>query len=164
VPLEQVIVLVNARAPTALAARDGEEHDIGDLEQRLGLAGRTDIAAIAERMHLVFSASAAGQRRAVLNELIMAVAPMPVVTPDGHGWQVADAADCVLARLVLALWQHADHDPNLDRFGVCSGNACLDAFVDATQARTRLYCSVTCLNRAKVAAFRRKQRHGRSAR
>jgi predicted RNA-binding Zn ribbon-like protein len=43
----------------------------------------------------------------------------------------------------------------------CSGSGCTLWFLDRTKAHRRLFCSATaCGNRAKVAAFRQRQREG----
>lgn len=43
----------------------------------------------------------------------------------------------------------------------CAGAACTNWFLDRTKARRRLFCSASvCGNRAKVAAFRKRQRAG----
>lgn len=41
-----------------------------------------------------------------------------------------------------------------DRLGICSGRDCADTYLDRAQRAPRRYCSATCLNRAKVRAFR----------
>jgi predicted RNA-binding Zn ribbon-like protein len=50
-----------------------------------------------------------------------------------------------------------DEDPSLLR--TCAGSACTLWFLDRTKAHRRLFCSAaTCGNRAKVAAYRERQR------
>ncbi len=50
-------------------------------------------------------------------------------------------------------------DEDLQRVRVCEGAGCSLWFLDRTKSATRRYCSaVTCGNRAKVAAFRDRQR------
>ena len=64
--------------------------------------------------------------------------------------QVADQLHRVFAAADLA-----EHDP--DRIGICSGRHCADAFIDASPAGQRRFCSVTCQNRARIAAWRHRQ-------
>jgi predicted RNA-binding Zn ribbon-like protein len=41
-----------------------------------------------------------------------------------------------------------------DRLGICTAPACDRVFVDASRNGTRRYCSTSCQNRVKTAAFR----------
>jgi predicted RNA-binding Zn ribbon-like protein len=68
---------------------------------------------------------------------------------------VESADDVVLAAAALALRDHLLRHPD-DRLGTCHGQRCADVFVDASPSRQRRFCSVTCQNRARVAAFRRR--------
>ena len=43
------------------------------------------------------------------------------------------------------------------RFGVCGGSDCGRVFFDATKNGSRRFCSTTCQNRMKTAAFRQRQ-------
>lgn len=45
-----------------------------------------------------------------------------------------------------------------DRLGVCTAPACDRVFVDTSRNGTRRFCSTSCQNRVKAAAFR--HRHG----
>lgn len=49
-----------------------------------------------------------------------------------------------------------------DRFGICEGTGCRRVFLDVSKNGSRRFCSTTCQNRVKAAAFR--QRQGASAR
>ncbi|MFJ9036853.1 CGNR zinc finger domain-containing protein [Streptomyces sp. NPDC102406] len=40
------------------------------------------------------------------------------------------------------------------RIGVCTGGRCADVYVDQSPGGRSRFCSVTCQNRARVAAFR----------
>jgi len=88
--------------------------------------------------------------------------PEMVVTKDA-GFQViercriesADGLIAVVAAQVAALL--ANEEPALVKR--CAGPGCTLWFVDRTKAHGRLFCSATaCGNRAKVAAFRERQR------
>lgn len=54
-----------------------------------------------------------------------------------------------LARLISA----GDHD----RLGTCEAEGCRRVFVDESKNASRRFCSTTCQNRVKTAAFRRRQ-------
>ncbi len=45
-----------------------------------------------------------------------------------------------------------------DRIGRCEAPDCNDLFVDTSKNGTRRFCSTTCQNRVKAAAYRRRQR------
>ena len=118
---------------------------------------------VADQLHGVFAAADLGQRVALVAGLLAQTA----VTPDleltdtgdrpGATWRVPGARDALLAAAALTLrHQLAEHDP--DRIGVCSGRRCADAFIDASPAGQRRFCSVTCQNRARIAAWRQSQR------
>jgi predicted RNA-binding Zn ribbon-like protein len=69
--------------------------------------------------------------------------------------ETADALLAMLAGTIAALV--TEEDPALLR--ACAGPGCTLWFVDRTKAHRRLFCSAaTCGNRAKVAAFRERQR------
>jgi hypothetical protein len=44
------------------------------------------------------------------------------------------------------------------RIGRCDAPSCADLFVDTSKNGTRRFCSTTCQNRVKAAAYRRRQR------
>ena len=48
-----------------------------------------------------------------------------------------------------------------DRFGTCAASDCERVFFDTSRNASRRYCSTTCQNREKTAAFRRRARAGR---
>lgn len=69
-----------------------------------------------------------------------------------------DSADELLALLAATIASLiTEEDPELLR--TCAGPGCTLWFVDRTKAHRRLFCSAaTCGNRAKVAAFRERQK------
>jgi predicted RNA-binding Zn ribbon-like protein len=50
-----------------------------------------------------------------------------------------------------------------DRFGICEGNGCNRVFFDNSKNGTRRFCSVTCQNRTKTAAFRARRANSSKA-
>ena len=57
----------------------------------------------------------------------------------------------------LARMIGAGHD---DRLGTCQSPECDRAFVDLSKNASRRFCSTTCQNRVKAAAFRRRRLDG----
>jgi predicted RNA-binding Zn ribbon-like protein len=118
---------------------------------------------VADQLHRVFAAADLGERVALVAGLLAQTGVTPALeltdTGDRPGatWRVPGARDALLAAAALTLrHQLAEHDP--DRIGVCSGRRCADAFIDASPAGQRRFCSVTCQNRARIAAWRQSQR------
>jgi predicted RNA-binding Zn ribbon-like protein len=58
----------------------------------------------------------------------------------------------ILARLIGTGYAH--------RLGVCADSACGRVFFDRSKNVSRRFCSLTCQNRAKTAAFRARHREG----
>ena len=75
-------------------------------------------------------------------------------------WLVEDPQQTLLAAAALTL-RHQLAVGGPDRVGVCSGQRCADAYIDASPAARRRFCSVTCQNRTRIAAWRRERRAGR---
>lgn len=76
-------------------------------------------------------------------------------------WRIdsADELIAVVAAQIASLV--ATEQPTLVKR--CAGHGCTLWFVDRTKAHGRLFCSATvCGNRAKVAAFRERQRDTRT--
>jgi predicted RNA-binding Zn ribbon-like protein len=118
---------------------------------------------VADQLHRVFAAADLGERVARVAGLLAQTRVTPALeltdTGDRPGatWRVPGAADTLLAAAALTLrHQLAEHDS--DRIGVCSGRRCADAFIDASPAGQRRFCSVTCQNRTRIAAWRQSQR------
>jgi hypothetical protein len=169
--------------PRAAAGEDQEPYpDTGLLAALLAGSGvrscppaaLTDraLGQVADRLHPVFAAVDLGDRVNLVASLLAETAVTPVLDLETGGpgapgqprqpgrpnatWRVADPRQVVLAAAALTLRQQlAEHDP--DRVGVCSGRRCADAFIDASPAGQRRFCSVTCQNRARVAAWRQRQ-------
>jgi len=120
------------------------------------------LTAIADRLHQVFAAADLTERVNLIAELLAETSVRPALTladDNGHPvatWQIAAPGHALLAAAALTLrHQLADHDPS--RIGVCTGRRCADAFIDASPSGQRRFCSVTCQNRARIAAWRHRQ-------
>jgi predicted RNA-binding Zn ribbon-like protein len=115
----------------------------------------------AGRLHPVFAAPDLSHRIGLVTTLLTETGVRPTLKlADGRPaetWLVEDRSQALAAAAALTLRrQLAAGDP--DRMGVCSGRRCADAYIDASPAGRRRFCSVTCQNRARVAAWRRQRR------
>ncbi|WP_433290560.1 CGNR zinc finger domain-containing protein [Actinoplanes sp. CA-030573] len=117
-------------------------------------------AALADELHPVFAATAAGERAALVTALLDRTRVRPGLTEvDGvltEVWTVDDPAQAERASAALALRHHLAEHPG--RIGVCADDQCADVYVDASPAGKRRFCCLTCQNRARAAAFRRRSR------
>jgi predicted RNA-binding Zn ribbon-like protein len=160
-----LVLLVNewGTRPRAVAGESGLPY-VGSLRLGLGIApsyarrlSDRALARLADRLHPVFAASGLRERARLVTELLASSGVRPVsVAADGEtaraAWAVDTATHAPTAAAALALRDH------LDRLGVCTGRDCADVFVDTSPTHDRRFCSVTCQNRARVAAFRRRAR------
>ena len=115
---------------------------------------------VADRLHRVFAAPDLEARIGLMTGLLAETGVRPGLDLAdgrlGEIWLVEDAREALSAAAALTLRrQFARQDP--DRVGVCSGRRCADAYLDASPGGQRRFCSVTCQNRARVAAWRRRQ-------
>ena len=144
-PAGELVALVNdwGTLPRRVGARDVPDHG--------------DLTVVADRLHPVFVASSPAVRARLVNAMLTGTAVRPAVRLDGAAWIVPRKRDALLASAALALRDHLAAYP--DRIGVCADGQCADVYVDASPAGHRRFCSVTCQNRTRVAAYRRRQRH-----
>jgi CGNR zinc finger protein len=147
--------------PFPSVATLGEEP--GDRSAPWATATDRDLTTVADLVYPVFADPDPGRRAELVNVLLAdtEVRPSLDATPAGisPGWLVESAERALLASAAIALrTQLADHSPA--RLGTCTGNRCGDVFVDASPAGYRRFCSVTCQNRARVAAYRRRRQDG----
>lgn len=167
-PLTSLVDLVNGWGSTP-RAEAGEQDlsfpDVGSLVDGLGLRPARsrvrdrELVEVADRLHPVFATPDAVKRVRLVADLLIQTAVRPVITVEDEDvkstWAVARRADAILAAASVALRAFlAEHDAT--RLGVCSGLRCADVYVDASPTGRRRFCSLTCQNRARVAAFRRR--------
>jgi len=175
-----LVWLVNewGSAPRAAAGEDEAPYpDAGLLAALLagsgvrecppGLLTTRALGQTADRLHPVFAATGSSERLGLVNALLTETGVRPALElADGRPaetWLVEDPRQTLLAAAALTLrHQLAAGDPG--RVGVCSGHRCADAYIDASPTARRRFCSVTCQNRARVAAWRRQQRQRRQRR
>jgi predicted RNA-binding Zn ribbon-like protein len=126
-------------------------------------AGPADATAVADLMYAVFVASDPGPRARLLNPMLAEAAVRPELTEDdgvlSDSWSVPEPGGALLASAGLALRAHLAAHP--DRLGICADRQCADVYVDASPAGHRRFCSLTCQNRTRVAAFRERRRNAR---
>jgi CGNR zinc finger len=149
--------LVNGYTPAVRQVAGEADQPHPTLEPlELPLPDRDDLTSIAEAHWQVFAESEPTRRAALLTELLEHSQLSPLITPAGQlEWttrrqetagRLAAACTVTLAEIV--------QDLGWDRIGICGGSDCIDAFVDEGGRSHRIYCSTTCLNRAKIRAYR----------
>jgi CGNR zinc finger protein len=174
-PPDLLVWLVNEWGAVPRAAA-GEEGTPYPDPAPLGAAGAGDLPGSAGRLHRIFAATDITERVRLLAILLAGTGVRPDLTLADDGpretWHVDDPRDALLASAALTLrHQLGGHDPA--RVGVCAGQPslgqpslgqpslgqhCADAYIDASPAGQRRFCSVTCQNRARVAAWRQRTR------
>ena len=122
-----------------------------------------ELCFVAAELREVFEAVSAGaidDAAARVNALLIRTGARPELERhDGQGWHLhfhaADnslpngwAAGCATGLAVVLGGSGAD------RLGVCTAPGCDRVFVDTSRNGTRRYCSTSCQNRVKTAAFR----------
>ena len=117
----------------------------------------------ADRLYPVFAADGAAERARLVTDLLTSCRLQPALGVAGDRiqaeWLVARRRDALLAATAVALHrQLVEHEP--ERLGTCASTSCGDAFADASPGAHRRFCSVTCQNRERVAAFRRRKQAG----
>jgi predicted RNA-binding Zn ribbon-like protein len=115
---------------------------------------------VADRVHAVFAADDAAGRAAAVTAMLTEAGVRPELTAGGDAltasWSVPRKSDAQLASAALALRDHLAAGP--ERLGVCHDQHCADVYIDASPAGRRRFCSLTCQNRSRAAAFRERRR------
>jgi hypothetical protein len=168
-----LVWLVNewGSAPRSAAGEDGAPYpDTGLLAALLAGSGvpacppellnDRSLGQLADRLHPVFTAADPGERVALVAGMLEETGVRPALAlaggRPGATWRVGDPRQALAAAAALTLREHlAGHDPA--RLGVCSGRRCADAYIDTSPAGRRRFCSVTCQNRARIAAWRQRR-------
>jgi predicted RNA-binding Zn ribbon-like protein len=109
-----------------------------------------ELTPLADELHPVFAATDPAARAALVTGLLDRSGVRPVLAGTGPAWTVDDPAQCLRAAAALALRHHPE------RIGVCADPQCADVYVDASPAGRRRFCCLTCQNRSRTAAFRRR--------
>lgn len=167
-PIPLLVDLVNGWG-TVPRKRGGDRDrpPVAELVERHAVADPfatlfTDAALVrvADALHPVFAASEPAERVRLASGLLTKSRAQPALALRADGieatWRVRRDDDAVLAAAATALRsQLADHEP--ERLGLCASGGCADVFVDVSPRAHRRFCSVTCQNRERVAAFRRRR-------
>ena len=162
-PMPTLVELVNGwgTVPRAKAA----DRDRPPVAAFAG-GGFTDavLERVADRLYPVFAAGGAAERARLVSDLLTSCGVQPGLGVAGDDriraeWLVPRKRDALLAAAAVALHgQLVEHEP--ERLGTCASVRCGDAFADASPGAHRRFCSVTCQNRERVAAFRRRRARG----
>jgi predicted RNA-binding Zn ribbon-like protein len=151
-PLDELVAVVNGYG-TLPRQMDGRAPSRQD----------PDLVALADEVHPIFAVPDAQARAAMVTDLLDRTGVRPVLATAESGqlaelWQVDDAAQAHRAAAALGLRaQLADRQ---GRIGVCADPQCADVYVDASPTGRRRFCCLTCQNRARAAAFRRRHAAG----
>ncbi|MFB9834300.1 CGNR zinc finger domain-containing protein [Actinoallomurus acaciae] len=166
-PLDTLVELINGWG-TDPRREDGRSDQpyppAADIEERLGARpGDRVLAEVADRLHPVFAVSDPAERARLVTRLLADTGVRPALGAEAgrlySGWLVADERDAVLASAAVALREYlAGHDSH--RLGMCADLRCADVYIDTSPGGRRRFCSVTCQNRTRVAAFRSRRAQG----
>ncbi len=124
------------------------------------------LAGWADRLRAVIEhveAGAVDEACALLNAVLAESHAVPVLARhDGEPWHLhfhrpdAPEAESWAASLATGLAVVLGNEA-VDRLGVCRAEACDRVYVDVSRNGTRRFCSTTCQNRVKAAAFRKRR-------
>ncbi|MGW7276460.1 CGNR zinc finger domain-containing protein [Streptomyces sp. NPDC054864] len=167
-PLTALTELVNGwgTLPRQEDGRGDEPHwTAAGIAPRLGLPARVSatltpqaLSDTADRLHEVFSAPDGKGCARRLTSLLSDTGARPAMDAAADGslraaWRVDAKQHALVAAAGLTLRAFlADH--GFARIGVCTGSHCADVYIDQSPGGRRRFCSVTCQNRTRVAAFR----------
>lgn len=168
-PLPGLVDLINGWGSTPRREAGEQElryPSLDGLQNRLGVPSwavpeaDASLAAVADQLHPIFADHDIQTRGARINDLLTVTAVRPALREDQNqlheGWLVATAKQALLAAASIALRSYVAEN-SAGRLGTCAGRRCVDAYVDTSPSGRRRYCSVTCQNRERVAAYRSRQ-------
>jgi predicted RNA-binding Zn ribbon-like protein len=120
--------------------------------------------ALAQRLRNAFTALDAGDVDAAageVNELLATHAASPHLAKEDGRWRLHHhPVDVGLVPMYTAICAEAVARligaGEAERLGVCHADACDRVFVDESRNGSRRFCSTSCQNRVKTAAFRRR--------
>jgi hypothetical protein len=117
-----------------------------------------ELVLLADEVHAIFATPDPGEQATLVTALLNRTGVRPVLTAErdslAEAWIVDDAAQARRAAAALALRTQLAEHPG--RIGVCADHQCADVWVDTSPAGRRRFCCLTCQNRARAAAFRKR--------
>jgi CGNR zinc finger len=150
-----------------VAVHDPEQLDVaGSGTRPRSLDGRGDdpadpeLTTLADELHPIFAATEDGDRAARINALLERTGVRPILAGDrlAQTWLVEDPSEARRASAALALREQLAEHPG--RIGVCADRRCADVYVNQSPAGRRRFCCLTCQNRARAEAFRKRRTSG----
>jgi predicted RNA-binding Zn ribbon-like protein len=104
-----------------------------------------------------------------LNSMLAAHPAHPYLAKEDAVWRLHHhPADAPLVPMYTSICAEAMArmigSGHAERFGICDASNCNRVFFDNSKNGTRRFCSVTCQNRVKTAAFRLRQAQGKPSR
>ncbi|MEA2002792.1 MAG: CGNR zinc finger domain-containing protein [Actinomycetota bacterium] len=154
--ISSVVDLINeyAEATRTVAGEAGMAYPPLDFLDTLDALPAESVA-LADDLHRVFAE--AHHATELLNQLADQYGLNHRLTSDGRlTWRRPATSSrlttAATATLISFLDQHGS-----DRLGTCDAHACVDVYIDTSQARARSYCSTKCHSRARVARWRARQ-------
>ena len=162
-PLSSVVDLVNEYADVTRAVADESDMPYAPLESvDMFGAALSELVALAGVLHWVFAEP--DQAAKLLNRLADQHRLTHRLASDGRlMWMRHPTSSRTATACTAALIDFIDCH-NSDRLGTCNAHACIDVYVDASQAQTRSYCSHQCHSRTRVARWRARQQQATSTR
>lgn len=108
-----------------------------------------DLVSAADEAYLIFAAPPE-HRLAAANRVLRMAKLEPILSEEAGSWWIADEDLAISALVGSSLLRYAQVDQTLSRLGTCTATGCRDAYIDASQARTRRFCGERCQTRAKA--------------
>jgi predicted RNA-binding Zn ribbon-like protein len=113
----------------------------------------------ADAVYPVFASTDAQAKALRVTALLEQVGVRPAVTVEGADlratWLVPRHEDALAASVAVSVYEQLL--AGAGRLGTCASSTCGDVYVDASPGAHRRFCSLTCQNRERVAAFRRRR-------
>ena len=157
----EVVALVNAWGTLPCTTEGRASGAAGGFPGDGGAPGPDELTPLADELHPIFATADPAAAAAAVTALLQVTAVRPTLDARAgelrEAWTVDDPTQVLRAAAALALRHQLVAHPG--RIGVCADDQCADVFVDASPAGRRRFCCLTCQNRARAAAFRR--RHAR---
>ncbi len=126
--------------------------------------GFVGLAGLLHDVFVALDARDVDRAAAKLNVLLAEHPAHPHLAKEGNRWRLHHhPSDAALVPMWTAICAEGlarlipDHH---ERLGTCAAPDCERVFLDASKNASRRFCSVTCQNRVKAAAFRRRRSGG----